>query len=73
MQRNIIKRAQVELAEIELQRPPSATPAPVHRVTKKRAVLVEEEGRPVAIELTCSCGEITLVELEIGPTAEKTS
>jgi len=72
VQRNIIKRAQVELAEVELQRPPTAT-APVHRVTKKRAVLVEEEGRPVAIEVTCSCGEVTLVELEIGLTAEKTS
>ena len=73
MQRNIIKRAQVELAEVDLQPRPTPTETPIHRVTKKRAVLVEEEGRPVAIEVTCSCGEVTLVELELGPTAEKSS
>ena len=72
MQRNIIKRAQVELAEIDLQPRPAVTDAPVHRVTKKRALLVEEEGRPVAIEVTCSCGEVTLVELEL-TNAEKAS
>lgn len=71
MQKNIIKRAQVQLAEVEIQRPPATAEAPVHRVTKKRAVLVEEEGRPVAIEVMCSCGEVTLVELDMN--AEKSS
>lgn len=73
MQKNIIKRAQVQLAEVELQRPANTADAAVHRVTKKRAVLVEEDGRPIAIEVTCSCGEVTLVELEISAAAEKTS
>jgi hypothetical protein len=69
--KNIIKRAQVQLAEVELQRPPNMGEPEVHRVTKKRAVLVEDEGRPIAIEVTCSCGEVTLVELDFQ--AEKTS
>lgn len=69
MQRNIIKRAQVQLAEVELQRPASLTDATPHRVTKKRAVLVEDQGRPIAIEVTCSCGEVTMVELELGAQA----
>lgn len=29
----------------------------------KKAVLVEHAGRPRAIEVTCSCGETTLIEL----------
>lgn len=69
MQRHIIKRAQVQLADVELQRPAGIGDAGPHRVTKKRAVLIEDEGRPVAIEVTCSCGEVTLVELELGPSA----
>jgi hypothetical protein len=77
LQKNIIKRAQVELAEVELQRPPNSAEAGAHRITKKRAILVEDEGRPIAVEVTCSCGEVTLVELELGPVssgaAEKTS
>jgi hypothetical protein len=36
-------------------------------------VLVEEDGRPAAIEVTCSCGEVTLVELEFGANGEKSS
>jgi hypothetical protein len=66
MQRNIIKRAQVQLAEVELQRPQNLTDTTPHRVTKKRAVLVEDDGKPMAIEVTCSCGEVTLIELELG-------
>jgi len=66
VQRNIIKRAQVQLAEVELQRPANLAEATPHRVTKKRAVLLESDGRPLAIEVTCSCGEVTLVELELG-------
>jgi hypothetical protein len=74
VQKNIIKRAQVQLADVEIQRPPATTTdAAVHRVTKKRAVLVEEEGRPAAIEVTCACGEVTLVELEFGANGEKSS
>lgn len=70
MQSNIIKRAQMQLANVEVQRPPNIAEAGVHRVTKKRAVLVEDEGRPIAIEVTCSCGEVTLVELEFGASGE---
>lgn len=66
MPKNIIKRAQMELADVELQRVPNIAEPGVHRVTRKRAVLVEDEGRPIAIEVTCSCGEVTLVELELG-------
>jgi hypothetical protein len=65
---SIIKRAQVQLAGVA---PASAThgqppaPLPARCATRKSAVLVESAGRPVAIEITCSCGETTLVELEM--------
>lgn len=65
MQKKIIKRAHVQLANVELQRPVQLGEQAPRHVGKKRAVLVLDEGRPIAIEVTCSCGEVTLVELEL--------
>ncbi len=31
---------------------------------EKAARILEREGRPVAIELRCSCGELTVLELD---------
>lgn len=64
MQHKIIKRAQVQLASVQAPRPGvsgAATPGTV----RKRAALVQDEGRPLAIEVTCSCGEVTLIEIEL--------
>jgi hypothetical protein len=69
MKSPIIKRAQVQLAGVSSTGPttgPSpAAPLPTRCVTRKTATLVESAGRPVAIEVTCSCGETTLIELEL--------
>ena len=63
--RTIIKRAQVELADSNGQASPLGDVAAPRCPTGKRAVIVEHEGRPFAIEVTCSCGEVTIVELDI--------
>lgn len=58
---SIIKRERVVLAGTEpksLVRPAGARPC-----GRKNVRLVEHDGRPRAIEFTCSCGETTLVEL----------
>ncbi len=68
MKSPIIKRAQVQLAGVasSLASSPSlAAPLPARCVTRKSATLIESAGRPVAIEVTCSCGETTLIELEM--------
>lgn len=65
MRPTIIKRSQVQLAPIGsgvIVNPTGTGPA--RPAVKKSAVVVEEAGRPVAIHVTCSCGETTLVELE---------
>lgn len=41
----------------------SGAPAPSKHA--KRARLIEAEGGALAIECTCSCGEITLIELDL--------
>jgi len=66
MQSPIIKRAQVQPARSGASAAaPDAPAAPPARCTvPKRASLIEAGGRPVAIEVTCSCGETTIVELE---------
>ena len=78
MQPIILKRAQVHLEGIAVNEPrapfPSAqaasapgSSAPASSAPScaqpKKAVLVEHAGRPRAIEITCSCGETTLIEL----------
>ena len=59
MEARILKSNQVVDATGPL---PSATAPTKHT---KRARLVEAEDGAMAIECTCSCGEITLVELEL--------
>ncbi len=68
MKSQIIKRAQVQLAGVASSTgagPSPAAPLPTRCVTRKSATLIESAGRPVAIEVTCSCGETTLIELEM--------
>lgn len=65
MQRTIIKRSEVKFAESgAVERRAPGQDSPPRCVAKKNAALVEEAGRAVAIEVTCSCGEVTIVELE---------
>lgn len=74
MKSPIIKRAQVQLAGAASTQASVAGPAaplPARCTTRKSAELIESGGRPIAIEVTCSCGEKTLVEIEL-PSAENT-
>lgn len=66
MQRTIIKRSQVRFAASgAVERRAPGTETPQRCVAKKNAVLVEDAGRPLAIEVTCSCGEVTIVEIDL--------
>lgn len=70
MKSPIIKRAQVQLAGVTPAGQAAAgvspaAPLPTRCITRKTATLIESAGRPVAIEVTCSCGETTLIELEM--------
>jgi hypothetical protein len=59
----IIKRDRVRLSETRAGcagSPPASGPG-------KTARLVEQAGTPCAIEVVCSCGEVTLVELVFDP------
>lgn len=57
----IIKRERVVLAGTE---PKSLVrPAGAQACGRKSVRFLEHEGKPRAIEFTCSCGEATLVEL----------
>lgn len=62
MKPGILKRHSIEaaLAPSRVERDESSPPA---RRCVKSARLVEDAGVPRAIEVTCSCGETTLVEL----------
>jgi hypothetical protein len=57
----IIKRERVLLAGAE----PKSLVRPAHAAAhgRKSVRFVEHEGRPRAIEFSCSCGETSLVEL----------
>lgn len=45
---------------------PTPSPAPAPRCAAKEARLVQGEGGATAVEVRCSCGEWTRVELQIG-------
>jgi hypothetical protein len=65
MSKMIVKHSNVHVAAAA---DPTPAPLPAPRsapcVVAKRVTLVEQGGKPCAIELTCSCGETTLIELE---------
>lgn len=63
IKRPIIKRADVHMGEPSAPLPSTGVAAPRH-VVKKAATIVEEAGRPVAIQFTCSCGETSILELD---------
>jgi hypothetical protein len=71
MEPSIIKRERVRLGEPPQTRPGPAglVPAPARAATAAcrapRAELVRVAGEVRAIELTCACGEVTLVEIEL--------
>jgi hypothetical protein len=69
----IIKRLQIAVPHATSERASPVPPAPVRCKVQKSATLVEAGGRTVAIEVTCSCGETTLVELEFPATATAAS
>jgi hypothetical protein len=58
VQSRIIKKSRVKLDEHPEQRCASA------REARKSARLLEEEGLVRAVEVTCRCGEKTVIELE---------
>ena len=68
MPQPIIKRNRVQLSspdsrtgssDVRLLKKPDA----IVPLGEKAVRLLEEEGRVTAIEFTCSCGEVTVVEL----------
>jgi len=68
MPQPIIKRNRVKLSspdsptgssEVRLLKKPDSVAPPGEKAVR----LLEEDGRVTAIELTCSCGEVTVVEL----------
>ena len=59
--RSIIKKDNVRELELGAARPAAKPRAARHA---KKLELLELEGRVHAIELTCSCGEISLIDLE---------
>ena len=68
MSQPIIKRARVQLAQAgplsnsaPIQLVPSSGPVDNHG--HKTVQLLEEAGRIHAIELTCTCGDVTAIEL----------
>lgn len=76
IKRPILKRGDVQLAEPGAPLPSTTAPAAVavsRHVVRKTATIVEEAGRPVAIHVTCSCGESTILELDFdNPEAPRT-
>jgi hypothetical protein len=61
--RNIIKRHQVHAAGPEPRGEPGAAPASPRDCTPS-ARLVALDERTQALEFTCSCGEVSLLELQ---------
>jgi hypothetical protein len=62
---SIIKKAQ--LASPGAQRPPSKGAEPCAPGVR----LLSSDGLVHALEITCSCGEVALVELDYPPAAEE--
>ena len=67
LQPRIIKRSQILPTSSTSERAAPLVPPPARCKVQKTATLVEIGGRPAAIEVTCSCGETTLIELEFAP------
>lgn len=65
---SIIKKAQVELEGHDVNNFSAPGAVGVHpkrnRATSKSARLVQVDGAPCAVEVTCSCGEVHIVELD---------
>lgn len=66
---SIIKHHQVRL---EAQAP-ALPKRPSSRAHEKSVELLRLQGRVHALQLTCSCGETTLVELDYAPETKETS
>ena len=65
---SIIKHDRVRVGEPCAARPQAAKPgAPATARPAKRVELVRHDGEVRAIEVTCACGEVTLVEVEYEP------
>ena len=64
MQHSIIKKELVRLAEAGAPPTPARAPATRSARHPKTVQLVRVAGRVRAVELTCSCGERSVIELE---------
>ena len=67
--RSIIKKNQVQLDEAAAPRSPAratngASPAAPPAVPAPRARLVQLDEHTQAIEFTCPCGEVSLIEIQ---------
>lgn len=67
MTARIIKRQFVELEATAVAS--SSAPARERAHGKKQARLIEDAGVARAVEITCACGETTIVELAFDPAA----
>ncbi|MEM7518357.1 MAG: hypothetical protein AAF368_15725 [Planctomycetota bacterium] len=63
MSHSIIKRDQVRL------RATTDAPTATH---EKNVRVLERDGKPLAVELTCSCGEVTVLELNYASDSQAT-
>lgn len=64
--RKVIKKEQIRVDDARGALPSRGTPASSHDGTPSAVRILRYEGRVVAIECTCRCGERTTVELEYG-------
>lgn len=70
MEPHIIKHSRVRLDQSLAASQPSSGGARQRPSDRKQVRLVEHDGLARALELTCSCGEITRVELVYEPGAK---
>ena len=63
--RGVIKRDHVRVDAVHPETPRGAAPAPAAaRAPSARVRLVRLDEHTQAIELTCSCGEVSLIEIQ---------
>jgi len=73
LQKGIIKRDRVRVDEAPTVLAASGAgkrSAPAPRPHEPVARLVRLDGRVSAVELTCACGEVTLIEFEVDDAAK---
>lgn len=69
MQPHIIKHQRVQMTDAAVSAGAPSTGAAHKSAGRKHVRLIEHEGVVRALEVICSCGETTRIELAFGPTA----